>query len=116
VTRFDDFPLAVAAVSAPDLMQRVAQTVLGPVLTLPAEQRDLLLQTLAAWRDNGGSAAATARQMFCHPNTIRHRLRRVEASTGRSLADPRATAELFIALEAALLAPPGHGAGAAVSS
>ncbi|QYN25652.1 PucR family transcriptional regulator [Amycolatopsis sp. DSM 110486] len=30
VTMFDDFPLAVAAVSAPDAMQRVRQAVLGP--------------------------------------------------------------------------------------
>lgn len=31
----------------------------------PPEPSTLLLQTLAAWRDNGGSATATARQMFC---------------------------------------------------
>jgi hypothetical protein len=105
VTQFDDYPLAVAAVSAPDAMRRVRQTVLGGVLELPAEQRELLLDTLVTWRDNGGSATATARVMFCHPNTIRHRLRRLEAVTGRSLTDPRATAELFVALDAALLGP-----------
>jgi sugar diacid utilization regulator len=106
VTLFDDHPLAVAAVSAPDTMQHTAQTVLGAVLDLPPEQSSLLLQTLAAWRDNAGSATATARQMFCHPNTIRQRLRKLESCTGRSLSDPRATAELFLALEAILLLPP----------
>jgi hypothetical protein len=94
-----------AAVSAPDTMKHTAQTVLGAVLDLPPEQSTLLLQTLAAWRDNGGSATATARQMFCHPNTIRQRLRKLESWTGRSLSDPRATAELFLALEATLLLP-----------
>jgi hypothetical protein len=106
VTLFEDHPLAVAAVSAPDTMQHTARTVLGAVLDLPPEQSTLLLQTLAAWRDNGGSATATARQMFCHPNTIRQRLRKLESCTGRSLSDPRATAELFLALEATLLLPP----------
>ena len=103
VTMFDDFPLAVAAVSAPDAMQRVRQAVLGPILDLPPEQSKMLLETLAAWRDSGGSASAAAGALFCHPNTVRHRLRRIEAATGRSLGDPKATAEILIALEAALL-------------
>jgi hypothetical protein len=106
VTLFDDHPLAVAAVSAPDAMQHIARTVLGAVLDLPPEQSTLLLQTLAAWRDNGGSATAAAQQMFCHPNTIRQRLRKLESCTGRSLSDPQATAELFLALQAAVLLPP----------
>jgi DNA-binding PucR family transcriptional regulator len=37
---------------------------------------------------------------LCHPNTVRHRLRRVEMLTGRSLSDPLAIAELCLALEA----------------
>jgi hypothetical protein len=41
VTLFDDRPLAVAAVSAPDTMQHTAQTVLGVVLDLPPEQSTL---------------------------------------------------------------------------
>jgi sugar diacid utilization regulator len=90
VTLFDDHPLAVAAVSAPDAMTRIAQTVFGPVLELAPEQSALLLQTLAAWRDNGGSATTAARQMFCHPNTVRQRLRKLEQYTGRSLTDPQA--------------------------
>src|ERR1700709_783871 len=56
VTRFDDYPLAVASVSAPAPMNQVVHAVLGPLLELPAEQRDLLLDTLAVWQDNGGSA------------------------------------------------------------
>lgn len=111
---FDDHPLAVAAVSAPDAMLRVSRTVLGPVLDLPAEQSAVLLETLTAWLDNGGSAESAARQMYCHPNTVRQRLRKLESCTGRSLADPRAAAELSLALQAALLLPgqlPGRPPG-----
>jgi hypothetical protein len=100
VSLFDDQPLAVAAVGAPDAMRRIGQAVLGGVLELPPEQSTLLLHTLAVWRDNGGSATAAARKLFCHPNTVRQRLRKLESSTGRSLTDPQATAELFLALQA----------------
>src|ERR1700712_5133144 len=89
-------------------MNQVVHAVLGPLLELPAEQGDLLLDPLAVWQDNGGSATAAARHMFCHPNTIRHRLRRIEACTGRSLTDPRATAELLVALHAVRPLAVGH--------
>jgi sugar diacid utilization regulator len=105
VSFFDDHPLAVAAVSAPDAMRRVSRTVLGTVLDLPAGQSAVLLETLTAWLDNGGSAGSAARQMHCHPNTVRQRLRKLESCTGRSLSDPRAAAELSLALQAALLLP-----------
>lgn len=106
VSCFGDNPLAVAAVSAPEAIRHVTRTVLGAILDLPQGQSTVLLQALAAWRDNTGSATATARQLFCHPNTVRQRLRKVESSTGRSLSDPQAVAEIFLALQgAALLLP-----------
>jgi DNA-binding PucR family transcriptional regulator len=40
-----------------------------------------------------------------HPNTVRHRLRRIAAATGRSLTAPRDVAELCLALEAARQQP-----------
>jgi DNA-binding PucR family transcriptional regulator len=43
--------------------------------------------------------------MCCHPNKVRQRLRKLESCTGRSLADPRAAAELGLALQATLLLP-----------
>ena len=43
--------------------------------------------------DAGGSAAVAAAALYCHPNTVRYLLRRVEASTGRSLASPADAAD-----------------------
>ncbi len=100
VTIFDRSPLAVTAVGAPDIMQRVSRNVLGGLDSLPAEERGMLLDTLEAWLTNGGSASKTAQRMFCHPNTVRHRLRRIAERTGRSLSDPLDTSELCIALQA----------------
>jgi hypothetical protein len=107
VTVFDRAPLAVAAASTPEIMTHVVSAVLGSLNQLPAAERTLLLDTLEAWRDNGGSATQAARALFCHPNTVRHRLRRITAATGRSLTAPRDVAELCLALEASRLTPGG---------
>jgi len=46
-------------------------------------------------RDIEQAAAA----LFCHPNTVRHRLRRIEEHTGRSISAPLDLAELCLAFE-----------------
>ncbi|MEB3020023.1 PucR family transcriptional regulator [[Mycobacterium] crassicus] len=99
VTVFDDTPLAVAAVSAPEAMTRLRSAVLGQVDALPAGERAILFDTFRAWLQADGSANDTASSIFCHPNTVRHRLRRIEELTGRSLSRPRDIAELCLAFE-----------------
>jgi len=101
ITVFDQAPLAVTASSTPEVMGHVLDSVLGPLAGLPAAERSVLLDTLEAWRDSGGSASQAAARLFVHPNTVRHRLRRISAATGRSLSAPRDVAELCLALEAA---------------
>ena len=105
VTVFDAAPLSVTAASASEVMPRVVTAVFGPLLELRPDDRDILLETLEAWRDNNGSATTAGSKLFCHPNTVRHRLRRIETLTGRSLSDPHAIAELCLALEAVRLRP-----------
>lgn len=99
VTVFDDTPLALAAVSAPEVMTRIRSSVLGRLDAMPAEERAVLIDTFRAWLDVGGSANDTAAQIYCHPNTVRHRLRRIEELTGRTLTRPRDVAELCLAFE-----------------
>jgi hypothetical protein len=99
VTVFDRDVLAVTAAAAPEVMSRIAFNILGPLDDLPGHERDALLDTLDAWFDNGGSADRAAAVLYLHPNTVRQRLRKVEQHTGRALSDPRAAAELCIALE-----------------
>jgi PucR C-terminal helix-turn-helix domain/GGDEF-like domain len=104
VAQFEQTPLRVLAAAAPDAAAELARTVLGGVLDLPAQERSSLLGTLQAWFDAGGSAVETGKRIYCHPNTVRYRLRRLQEHTGRSLDDPRAVAELLAALDALRLA------------
>jgi DNA-binding PucR family transcriptional regulator len=99
VNQFDNSPLTVLVAAAPQVALATARAVLGTLLDLPADDRDLLLSTFQAWLRAGGSAAAAA-SLFCHPNTIRYRLRRIEAETGRSLNNPGDVAELVTAIHA----------------
>ena len=100
VNVFDDAPLPVLVVSSPATSYRITKTILGPLLDINPDERDMLLNTLAAFFEFQGSAIEAGKHLYCHPNTVRHRLHRIERQTGRSLQDPRSSAELFIALEA----------------
>ena len=60
----------------------------------------MLLRTLETWFACGGSTEETAEALFCHPNTVRLRLRRLTEHTGRSLSNPRDVTELCLALHA----------------
>jgi PucR C-terminal helix-turn-helix domain/GGDEF-like domain len=99
VTVFDDSVLAVAAVSAPEVTKKVATVILGQFDDLSGEEKDVLFDTFRAWRANKGSVANAAARLHVHPNTVRYRLRRIEARTGRSLAVPDELAELCLAFE-----------------
>jgi hypothetical protein len=105
VVVFDQSPLAVTAASTPEVMARIVGSVLGPLDRLPAAERQILLDTLAAWRDEGGSTERVAAALFCHPNTVRHRLRRITEATGRGFTAPQDVAELCLALEASQQQP-----------
>jgi hypothetical protein len=98
VTLFDSAPLAVTAASTPEVMARIVSSTLGPLDA--AADREVLLDTLEAWRDNGGSTERAAKQLFVHPNTVRQRLRRIADLTGCLLTAPRDIAQLCLALEA----------------
>jgi PucR C-terminal helix-turn-helix domain/GGDEF-like domain len=109
ITVFDRDVMAVAAAGAPEVMDRIAINVLGPLDDLPDHEREALLDTLEAWFDHGGSAERAAQQLYVHPNTVRQRLRKLEHRTGRLVTDPRAAAELCIALQTARRVPPADG-------
>jgi sugar diacid utilization regulator len=100
VEQFRDSPLSMVLASAPSAAIRAARVVLGDLLIMRDDDRDLLMGTLLTWLDLDGSAAATGAALFCHPNTVRYRLRRIEETTNHSLTAPAQLAELVTAVRA----------------
>ena len=99
VAVFDGSILATAAVSAPEMMTKCVGTALDCFYELPDDEREMLFETFRVWQENDASVGSTAELLICHPNTVRHRLRRLERHTGRSLSRPRDVAELCLAFE-----------------
>jgi len=99
VVTFDEAPLAVTSVADPEVSRRVVGTVFGALTSMGGEDKRLLLDTFDAWMDAGGSADVAAGRLFCHPNTVRQRLRRLEERTSRSLTNPKDLTELCLAAE-----------------
>jgi DNA-binding PucR family transcriptional regulator len=52
-----------------------------------------------------GSIAEAGKRLFCHPNTVRHRLIRIEQLTGSSVDHPLGAVELYIAMQTILRLP-----------
>ncbi|RFU22344.1 PucR family transcriptional regulator [Geodermatophilus marinus] len=75
--------------NSPEISSRLVARSLGGLLELPDEERSVLLDTLAAFLAADGSPTRAAEALFCHRNTVMHRLRRIEAVTGRTTTDPR---------------------------
>jgi hypothetical protein len=96
---FDGSILATAAVSAPEAMIKTVGAALDGFGDLPDQERQTLFETFRVWQDNDANVRGAAEVLTCHPNTIRHRLRRIEEHTGRSLSRPRDVAELCLAFE-----------------
>jgi hypothetical protein len=99
VSVFDGSILATAAVSAPEVMVKLVTPTIDCFAGLADQERDTLLETFRVWVENDGAIRTVGELLFCHPNTVRYRLHRIERRTGRSLSSPRDVAELCLAFE-----------------
>jgi hypothetical protein len=106
VTIDDRLPEALLS-NSPEIMSRLVAQTLGRLLELPGDEREVLLETLSAFLDADGSPTRAADLLYCHRNTVMHRLRRIESVTGRKLTDPRAR----LLWQLALLGTGHHDAG-----
>jgi hypothetical protein len=80
-------------------MVKATGNALGGLDDLPDDEREMLFETFRVWQGNDASMRGAAEVLICHPNTVRHRLRRIEKLTGRALSRPRDVAELCLAFE-----------------
>ena len=93
----DRLPEALLS-NSPEISSRLVGQPLGGLLRLPDDERSVLLDTLAALLAADGSPTRAADELYCHRNTVMHRLRRIETVTGRKLTDPRARLQWQLAL------------------
>jgi len=100
VNRLEDAPLSELMIGNLDTTRRFVHRVLGSVLRLPNDDRTMFLTTAQAWLDARGSAAEAGRLLYCHENTVRYRVRRLEEHLGGPLSDPTIVAELAAAMQA----------------
>jgi hypothetical protein len=89
LTTLEDRLPEVLLAGSPEIVPALLRETLGPLLTQPDQQRELLLDTLVALLANDGSPTHAARSLYCHRNTVLYRLHRIEDLTGRSLNNPR---------------------------
>ena len=83
------------------LADRLAQSRLAPLGEHTPASRARMEETALAFVQHGGNAAAMARALHLHPQTIRYRLTRLRELFGEGLEDPDARFELELALRAA---------------
>ncbi len=80
------------------LAGRLAARRLAPLDELTPAGRARMEETALAYVQHGGNAAAMARALHLHPQTIRYRLGRLRELFGDELGDPDARFELELAL------------------
>jgi hypothetical protein len=100
VRQLDDTPLTELVMNNLETTQRAVHRILGGVLSLPDNDRTTLLATARAWLEAHGSAAEAGRALYCHQNTVRYRMHRLEEFLRGPLDDPKIVAELSMALDA----------------
>ncbi|MFD2416886.1 PucR family transcriptional regulator [Amycolatopsis pigmentata] len=99
ITLDDSLPNALL-INSPELAQRLVDVTFGRLLTLPAAERDEMLDTAAAWISSAGSSVQAARVLYCHRNTVLNRLHRIHTLTGFDLTDTAAWSQVMLALSA----------------
>jgi DNA-binding PucR family transcriptional regulator len=100
LARYGDRPLDVLLVADCERAAELAAAVLSGLRDRDPRDEELLLGTIEAWFEHGGSGTRAAAALHCHRNTVLNRLARVADLTGRDINDPRAAAELYAAVRA----------------
>ncbi|MFH9607611.1 PucR family transcriptional regulator [Streptomyces sp. NPDC017448] len=100
---------SVLPLLADDAVRAFADGMLRALREHDAKGRGDLVASLRAWLSRHGQWDAAAADLGVHRHTLRYRMRRVEEILGRSLDDPDARMELWLALKATEAAVPGEG-------
>ncbi len=81
-------------------LQLFVEATLGPLAAPQRATHAVLLEALASFIACNGHVSAAAERLGAHRHTLRHRLKRIEAMTGRRLDDADDRHDLWLALRA----------------
>jgi len=96
----DSHELLLASVPTP-VLRSFTERLLGPLAEYDARHNAELLPTLRSFLACDGSWSACASRMYVHVNTVRYRISRIEALTGRDLSALADRVDFFLALRGA---------------
>lgn len=105
----DEHRVELLLLRAPTLADRLATELLAPLDRAPDPLRTRLLETLDAWLRHQGQAAAVARELHVHQQTVRYRVGQLRELLGPRLDEAEGRLELELALRARRLRPPAGG-------
>jgi purine catabolism regulator len=81
-----------------DALISYCRSVLGPVEQGEGDYGDELLRSLDAFIEHNGHWERASASLYCHRHTLRYRIRRIEALTGRDFSSARDRIEFWLAL------------------
>ena len=87
----------LASIPGP-VLHSFREHLLGPLTAYDARHNAELMPTLTAFLACDGSWSACASRMYVHVNTVRYRISRIEALTGRDLSALADRVDFFLAL------------------
>lgn len=93
------------SLGSPEVVRGFADAVLAPLDHLDPRDRLELLRTLDHWLRVNGAWDPAAQRLSLHRNTVRNRIDRIAALTGRRLDDGDDRMELWLALKARAALP-----------
>jgi DNA-binding PucR family transcriptional regulator len=96
----DSHERLLASVPTP-VLRSFSERMLGPLAEYDARHNAELLPTLRSFLACDGSWSACASRMYVHVNTVRYRVGRIEALTGRDLSALPDRVDFFLALRGA---------------
>jgi DNA-binding PucR family transcriptional regulator len=96
----DSHERLLASVPA-SVLRSFRERLLGPLAEYDARHNAELLPTLRSFLACDGSWSACATRMYVHVNTVRYRIGRIEALTGRDLSALSDRVDFFLALRGA---------------
>lgn len=91
-------PLAAGLITAPDAVEVLENSLLAPLLAQDTRHASTYIETLRTYLVSNCRKTETADALGVHANTLRYRLARIEALTGRDLEVTADRVDFYLAL------------------